>query len=63
MVMVVNADTVLKKYLAKHPELKEKWDRDQKLRDDPRVTRVGKFLRKTSLNELSQIFNVIKEDV
>nr|WP_280956844.1 sugar transferase [Acetomicrobium mobile] len=51
--MVVNADTVLKKYLAKHPELKEKWDRDQKLRDDPRVTRVGKFLRKTSLNELS----------
>ncbi|MGB4096731.1 MAG: undecaprenyl-phosphate galactose phosphotransferase WbaP, partial [Acetomicrobium sp.] len=61
--MVENADVVLKEYLARHPELKEEWDRDQKLRDDPRVTRVGKFLRKTSLDELPQIFNVIKGEM
>jgi len=61
--MVENADVVLKEYLARHPELKEEWDRYQKLRDDPRVTRVGKFLRKTSLDELPQIFNVIKGEM
>ncbi|WP_332636950.1 sugar transferase [Acetomicrobium sp.] len=37
--MVENADVVLKEYLARHPELKEEWDRDQKLRDDPRDPR------------------------
>jgi len=61
--MVVNADIVLKEYLAEHPELKQEWDRDQKLRNDPRVTRIGKFLRKTSLDELPQIFNVIKGEM
>lgn len=57
--MVANAQEVLESYLAQNPAAREEWERDFKLRDDPRVTRVGKFLRKTSLDELPQIINVI----
>ncbi|HJS19479.1 MAG TPA: sugar transferase [Anaerolineales bacterium] len=57
--MVVNGDEVI----ARHPELKEELARNHKLKDDPRVTKVGAFLRKYSLDELPQLFNVLKREM
>lgn len=57
--MVTDAPQRLQEYLTEHPELAEEWEATHKLRDDPRVTKIGNFLRKSSLDELPQLWSVI----
>lgn len=61
--MVVNSEELLARYLAENPQAEEEWENNFKLKDDPRVTPIGKFLRESSLDELPQIFNVLKGEM
>ena len=61
--MVADASAVLDKLPQDDPALRAEWAADQKLSRDPRLTRVGAFLRRTSLDELPQVFNVIRGEM
>ena len=61
--MAQNSDQILAEYLEENPDAAREWERTHKLRHDPRVTRIGRLLRRTSLDELPQIWNIMRGEM
>ena len=61
--MCMGADELLERLLSANPDLRKEWAMDQKLKDDQRITKIGKVIRALSLDELPQIFNVLKGEM